>query len=600
MPGSQSREARWRNHVVALLVFVLLGFLFTLPGSVSPGSALLGYPGDNFQHAWFLWHFARAVTLGRNPLYTSLFFYPHRVTLAWSTADPLAGLMALPFSRLAGPVVAYNLSLILQLALAAFFGRLLCLRICRNEAAAFIGGLAFGFSSWMLAQSLGHLSLVTAFPVPLFVLALDHIVRAEHPSWKSGVLLGLALLLAAFAHYNHVVLCLLFGLFWLLADVAVNFTRERFLLLARIWKPLAAAALTFLAGFSPLLWAMVGNRADIPVARGATHLAVFSAGVLGFLVPSWNHILFGHFARSMDPRIFVAGYDGTVYAGIVVLALAGFGFWKGREWKEPWAARAGLLAVIFYFLSLGPKLRLLGHPLEISGPAALFYLLPFAKFASAPARFAAGTALCLAILCSLGAKYLLERKAGQKQRYALAALISALVVCDALTIPFPRSSVTNPGEQYASASASGPAAGDPQTCSLPSALRHGTVLTFPLVTPPYVMKSMWMQISGGGHFALVDGYLSYSPPYVWRDFWNIRILRSLSAIEGMTHAPIDIAADRESAPQTIRKLNLSAVVVYDSPETATAENYVESVFGAGAEREGNCTVFSLAGARNRR
>ncbi len=600
MLGSQSREARWRNHAITLLVFVLLGFLFTLPGSLSPGSALLGYPGDNFQHAWFVWHFARAVTHGRNPLYTSLLFYPHRVTLAWSTSDPLAGLMALPFSLLTGPVVAYNLSLILQLALAAFFGRLLCLRICRNEAAAFIGGLAFGFSSWMLAQSLGHLSLVTAFPVPLFVLALDHIVRAQRPSWKSGVLLGLALLLAAFAHYNQVVLCLLFGLFWLLADLALNFTRERFHLLVRIWKPLAAGALTFLAGFSPLLWAMVGNRADIPVARAATHIDAFSADVLGFLIPSWNHILFGRFAHSMAPRIFVAGYEGTVYAGIVVLALAVFGFWKGRKWKEPWAARAALLAVIFYFLSLGPKLRLLGHPLGVPGPAALFYLLPFAKFVSAPVRFAAGTALCLAILCSLGAKYLLERTAGQKQRYALAAAIAALVVCDALTIPFPRSSVANPGEEYASASVPIPAAREGQSCSLPQPLRYGTVLTFPLVTAPYVMKSMWMQIAGGGHFALVDGYLSYSPPYVWSDFWNIRILRSLSTIEGMVHAPIDIAADRHSAPQTIRQLNLSAIIVYDSPQSAAAETYVENVFGANPVREGNCTVFNLAGARKRR
>lgn len=600
MLGSQSREAHWRNHAITLLVFVLLGFAFTLPGSLAPRSALLGYPGDNFQHAWFLWHFARAVTHGRNPLYTSLFFYPHRVTLAWSTSDPLAGLMALPFSLLAGPVVAYNLSLILQLALAAFFGRLLCLRICRNEAAAFIGGLAFGFSSWMLAQSLGHLSLVTAFPLPLFVLALDHIVRAERPSWKSGVLLGLALLLAAFAHYNQVVLCLFFGLFWLLADLALNFTRERFHLLVRIWKPLAAGALTFLAGFSPLLWAMVGNRADIPVARPATHIDAFSADVLGYLIPSWNHILFGRFARSMAPRIFVAGYEGTVYAGIVVLALAGFGFWKGRKWKEPWAARAALLAVIFYFLSLGPKLRLLGHPLGIPGPAALFYLLPFAKFASAPARFAAGTALCLAILCSLGTKYFLERTTRPRQSCGVAALIAALIVCDSLTIPFPRSSLTNPGSEYASASLPIPVAGEGRSCSLPQPLRHGTVLTFPLVTAPYVMKSMWMQIAGGGHFALVDGYLSYSPSYVWSDFWNIRILRSLSAIEGMIHAPIDIAADRQSAPQTIRQLNLSAIVVYDSPEAAAAETYVENVFGANSEREGDCTVFNLAGARNRR
>src|SRR5690348_11663317 len=128
--------ARWRNHGLTFLIFLALAVVFLLPGSLQPSSALLGYPGDNFQHAWFLWHFATAVSHGHDPFYTRLLFYPTRVTLAWSTSDPIAALMALPLSLAAGPVIAYNLSLIFQLALAAFFGRLLCLRITRNELAA--------------------------------------------------------------------------------------------------------------------------------------------------------------------------------------------------------------------------------------------------------------------------------------------------------------------------------------------------------------------------------------------------------------------------------------------------------------------------------
>jgi hypothetical protein len=596
---------RWRNHAIAFLAFLALGVVFLLPGSLRPSQALLGYPGDNFQHAWFLWHFARAVAQGHDPFYTRLMFYPSRVTLAWSTFDPIAALMALPLSLTVGPVVAYNLSLILQLALAAFCGRLLCLRITRNEPAAFVGGMVFGFSSVLLAQALGHLSLVTAFAFPLFVLALDRILEARNPSWKMGVPLGLALLLAALSHYNYVVACLLFAFFWLLIDAARVFSAGGLRLIARVWKPLAAGAATFAVGFSPLLWMMVGHPAQIPVSRTADHIGVFSADVLGFLIPSWNHILFGRFAYDMDPRIFVAGFEGTVYVGLVVLALAAIGYWTGRKSHEPWATRAALLVAIFYLLSIGPEPRLLGHPLHVPGPAALFYLLPFAKFVSAPARFQVGAVLCLAILCSLGVKFLLDRMARRSRQYFAVAVIVLLVMCDSLTIPFPRSSITNPGdkynpsEKYASASVADPPGDAPETCNVPVKLQHGTVLTFPLVDAPYCLKSMWMQMSDGGRFALIDGYLSYTPPEVWTRLWDVRPVRSLMAIQGLLQAPVDAASDQRAAAAAIRELNLSAIVIYDSPKSAEAEKYVESVFGTKPQREGNCAVFSLGNAKDR-
>jgi hypothetical protein len=585
--GGSARQ----NHVVAFSLCLLLGFAFTLPGSLSPSSSLLGYPGDNFQHAWFLWHFARAVCHAHNPFYTNLLFYPGRVTLAWSTTDPLAGLIALPLSLSAGPAVTYNLSLILQLALAAFFGRLLCLRISRNEPAALIGGVVFGFSPFLLAHALGHLSLVTAFPIPLFVLALDRVFRGN-PSWKRGIPLGLALLLAALAHYNYAVVCALFAFFWLIIEFALNFASEGFHLLARVWKPLAVGAATFLAGFSPLLWIMLGDWASVPASRGPVHLDTFSADVLGFVVPSWNHVFLGHFVSHLNPNLFAAGFEGTVYVGPIVLALAVVGLWKGRLPNSRWATRAALLAAIFYLLSLGPNLRILGHPINVPGPAALFYLLPFARFMSAPARFDVAVALCMAILCSLGVKSLLERSVESSRRCLIVSLIAALVIADYLTVPFPRSSIRDPGSPY-SVGTSEPRPAREQGCSLPPEVRHGTILTFPLVAAPYCLKSMWMQAGASGQFALVEGYLSYTPSYIWRRFWHVRILRSLFAIEGLVRAPIDVAADRASLPATVREFNLSAIVVYDSPQRDAAVDYIQSVFGLQPQRLGTCTLFHL-------
>jgi hypothetical protein len=578
-----------RNHAIAFASCVALGFIFTLPGSLSLNSGLLGYPGDNFQHAWFLWHFARALLHAHNPFYTHLMFYPTRANLAWSTTDPLAGFLALPLSAFAGPVVAYNFSLILQLALAAFCARLLCLRISRNETAAFVGGMLFGFSPYLMAQALQHLSLVTAFPIPLFVLALDRIFSGDSRSWRAGIPLGLALLSAALAHYNYAAICLVFAVLLLAIEIWQRFRDGITLFLARVWKPVAAGAATFIVGFAPMLWMMLGTRSEIPSPRKPGHIEVMSADALGFAIPSWNHAFFGKFARGWNPDLFRAGVEGTVYIGAVVLALAAIGFWKRRETNHAWGIRAAILGIAFWILSLGPRIHVLGHEPRFPGPATLFFDLPFAKFISAPARFDVIVALCLAILSSLAMKYFVESPALRIHRYWMVPLIVALVIADYLTIPFPRASTVDPGKGY-SASRTSPAV---YGCALPPKLQSGTILTFPLLNAPYCLKSMWMQVSDQGRFAMVDGYLSYSPPDVWKPFWSIRILRSLMALEGIYHTPIDTSGDAASAAATIRELNLSAAVVFDSPQRDAGVAYLENVFRVKPERAGTCTIFPL-------
>ena len=576
------RRVALRNHLLIFLFCVLAAAIFTLPASLSPASALLGYPGDNYQHAWFLWYFAKAVASGHNPFYTHLLFYPSRANLAWSTLDPLAGILALPLSLLAGPVIAYNLSLILQLALAAFFARLLCLRICRNETAAIFGGIAFGLGPFLLAHALGHLSLVTAFPIPLYVLALNNLLRKEAPSWKEGILVGLALLLTALAHYNYAVFCILFTAVLLAVDLAL----DGLVLLKRTWLALAVASATFVVTFSPLLVMLLGNRADVPGPRTIEHVTQYSADALGFLIPSWNNVLFGPFAHGLDPRIFVAGFEGTVYAGPILLLLAILGIWKGRVRHPRWAMRAAIAAIFFYLLSLGPKIRILGRLTGIPGPAALLYHFRFARFISVPARFDVIVLLCLAILSAIGLAWCLDSLRRNWHRGALVFTASALLILESLTVPFPKSSIVDPA-------APPDAIGPVQSCALPASIQRGAVLTFPLQQWPYIQKAMWMQLGDRGRYALVDGYLSYVPRDVWHEFYDLPLLRSLMSLQGTYHTPINPAADRPSLPATIRQLNLSTIVVFDSPEHDAAVRYLNATLGHPGLNAGSCTVFAL-------
>ena len=549
----------------------------------------MGYSGDNFQHAWFLWHFARAISHLQNPFYTDLLYYPQRVNLSWSTTDPLAGLIALPLSLIFGPIVAYNVSLVLQLALAAFCARLLCLRICKNEIAALIGGACFGFSAFLMAHSLGHLSLVTAFPIPLYFIALDRLLMRESPGWRDGALLGGAMLLTSLAHYNYTVICAFGTIVVLVVD---TYSRGP-IVLRRSWRALAWGAGIFLAAFAPLLIMLVGNRADIPGPRPFDHVIQYSADVLGFLIPPWNHILFGRFTNHWDLSIFTAGYEGTVYVGPVILLLIAIGIWRGHRESalRRWTLLAATAGASFYLLSLGPALRFFGHQTRIPGPAALLYRIPFLQFVSAPARFQVIVALCCAILVSIAVTVLLGgggRSEARWKQALLVAFVSALLLADLLTIPFAVSSTSDPAWSNDSIATSQPVA-----CRVPPELQHGTLITFPLIHWPYSMKSTWMQVSDQGRYKLVDGYLSYTPDRVWLAYWDNPVLRSLLAIQGEFGSPVPLQTDPQMANIAFRQLDATAIVLFDSPQQDTAAAYISNLLGRAGQRAGSCLVFAL-------
>jgi hypothetical protein len=571
----------FRRELLVFGLFVVVAVVSLLPGSLRPRAALIGVPGDNFQHAWFLWHFARAVTHGQNPFFTDLIFYPNRVNLAWSTTDPLAAVLALPFSLTMGPVGAYNVSLVLQLALAGFFAYLLCLRICGDFFAAVVGGVCFGFSPFLIGEALGHLSLVTAFPIPVYLLALDTLLRRADARWMSGVVTGLALFLTALAHYNYTVFCILLTAVVLCVDLAM----DRSQLAARVWKPLVTAGATFAALFSPLFWMMWANPAGRPRSRGLDLVEQHSAEVLGWIVPSWNHMVLGRYSRAWNEGLFGAGYEGVVYLGPVILVLAAIGVWTGRRENRRWTTRLFVGAMVFWGLSLGPHIRVWGRDSGVPGPGFLFYFSPFGRFISAPARFHVIAMLCFAALAAMGFAYLMRRFAGVR-RSAIAAIICALLLLDLIWVPFPVATSAAAARYRGFAI---PMDG----CAVPADVARSTVLTVPELEWPYPVRAMWMQVGDAARYALADGYVSYGPDSIWDKYWSEPMMRSLRAVQDRDGASPDLAADRASVAGTIRNLNLGAVVVFDFPRRDATVDYLRQTLASEGERQGKCTIFDL-------
>ncbi len=568
-------------HLIAFFVYLALAVIFTLPASLHPTQALLGEGGDNYQHSWRLWAFAKAVIHGHNPFHSDLICYPFGANLVWATLDPLVGMLALPLSLSLGPVLTYNVSLILQLALGAFFARLLFLRVSQHPAAATIGGMIFGFSPFLLSHALAHLSLVTAFPIPLYVLALDKLLEAEKPSWKEGSLLGLALLLVALANYQYTVFCLMFTA----VVLSIDFGLERLGLLKRVWKPLLVSAVTFLVCFSPLLLMMLGDANGSPKPLPIEHAQRYSADLLGFFVPSPLHSFLGQYVRKMPTEFFDSGVEGCVYTGFLALALGAVGFWAARGKQRRWAGRAMVAGILFAALSLGPTVHILGKPAHLRAPAGLLYKVKFARFVREPARISIITTLCVSLLATLGLVFLLNKFQRRRQKSLLIFMVGAGLLLEYITFPFPGSSLVEPARYWVVPKST-------QRCTLPPRIRDCTVLTVPLFHPPHWNKSQWMQMMDGGRYRLVDGYLGmHVPDRVWAEFDQIPIVRFLRT---MPTAPVVPAPDREFADSVVRKLNLCAVVVFDASERPTELNYVREVFRAQESTVGSCAVFEIA------
>lgn len=592
--AGESGTKRWREGAIVFVLYVALAFVFTLPHSIHPTQSLLGRGGDNYLHAWFLWEFARAAAHGQNPFHTSLILYPIGANLAWATTDILGQIMAVPFSLSLGPILTYNFSLVLQLALAAFFARLLCRRVCRDAAAATIGGMVFGFSPFLLAHARGHLSLVTAFPLPVYVLALGRLLEKEKPSWKDGALLGLALALVALANYEYALIFLLFTL----VILAIDFGGVGLPMLKRLWMPLLTSAAVCLLCLAPILLMMLK---DYSVTKPASlqEAASFSADVFGFFLPSPEQSLFGHYVRELPAQFFVGpgGIEGIEFIGFAVLIFAVIGCCVARGSQRRWAGRALVAGLLFALISLGPTIHILGRTFSLlPAPAAPLYKLSVMRFLREPARLSIVTILCASLLASIGLAFTLRKLKVQWKRSVFVCVIGVIVLLEYLPYPFPSSSIVQPARYWVTPKTT-------QRCTLPSTVHDGAVLTIPLDDWWHFNDAMWMQIMDGGRYSLIDGRVSpYIPGQVWDRFIDSTpFLASLhresqSDTSAEVYHPSSSLASSSSgnfAAEIVKQLDLRAVVVFDASERPADVNYVHEFFGTSEKMVGTCAVFEL-------
>ncbi len=148
--------------------------------------------------ALFLWFFqwpATALAHGHNPFYSTALFHPGGINLLAQTSVPGESLPLVPVTWIWGPVASLNVASTVTPALSAFFAFWALGRWVRWTPAAFLGGLLFGFSPFVLSSlAFAHLMTAALMLLPLILVVLDEILlRQRRAPWTAGLALALLL-----------------------------------------------------------------------------------------------------------------------------------------------------------------------------------------------------------------------------------------------------------------------------------------------------------------------------------------------------------------------------------------------------------------------
>lgn len=421
-----SGGARLLRHAPALLGYLALALLFTMPVWTDPAHLLPGEPtSDLADHAWGYHWFARSLADGELPLHTDLVRHPEGGTLFFG--DPLGALLATPLVWTLGLAPAYSLMAVFQLVFAALAAYAVGLRWCGARPAAFVGGTVFAFSSYSLSCLHSGTSgyLVTGL-LPLVLLAVHGALTRGGWRWLLGAGVVAAVTTFATPYYG------LFSVLFTLVLVAVLAARREVEIDVLVGRAGALVGLIAVGAAPTLLairWAMGVPDALVSPASspGWDQATLPRVDLLTFVAP-WDH----HF-----PDMAAEGNSGILHAnslGWIALALAAVAGWRVLAARRWWATLG-----VYGLLMLGPQLTVAGRPLAL-GTLPLY--LPYAllcfpgspmRLVHHPHRMVVWAMLLLGLLAAMGLAHLL-RDRGRRTRWAVGAAVGMAVAAEAMLL----------------------------------------------------------------------------------------------------------------------------------------------------------------------
>lgn len=357
---STHRPSTGRDRLTSSLgiLFLYLVLAVAVFGSAwaNPTNLSVGAAGDPELFMWLLAWVPYSISHGMNPLFTNFVIYPQGANLMWTLIPIVPGLLLSPVMAWFGPVLAYNASMTLALALSAWCGYLATNALVGNRVGALVGGLIFGFSPYMLSHSLGHPNLVICVTPPLALLIVAELfVWQRRPAWQPGLALGL---LAAAQLLTTPEILFSTAFVGALGAVLLMVMAPRQVLghFRHALSGLVVATVVFVPiAALPLAFMFLGPQHVGGVVREQD---IFVTDLLNFVVPTHVMLLDPGALAGLSRAWTGDDAEWNAYIGVPLIALLAF---IAVRWRSiPLVLWSAILGAVIALLSLGPHLHLAG------------------------------------------------------------------------------------------------------------------------------------------------------------------------------------------------------------------------------------------------
>jgi hypothetical protein len=399
------------RRTVIFAFYLGIAVLITWPLVRVMSTELIGHPfGDSYEYVRHIWWIKHALQTGQPIFDQPLLAYPDGLSGGWLWGNPLQSFPAWLLAFIMPLPSAFNLSLLLTLALNGWAVHLLVWHLTGQRMAAMLAGVIFLAAPAFQGQlGAGHTGLLVLWPGVLYVLCLAQ-EETERTS-KSIRWLLLAVVFFVMSLWGNQLL-----LIYLVVPATALFVLMR--LISRDWLGLMRIIGSAVVGGALSLIFLVPvavEQLNLPPQSREGNEVRFSADLLSAVTPSFYHPVFGkleytHRVLGIEP------FERVGYIGILAGVLALLGVWKFRA--AGWWLLLGLIAWVF---SLGPLLKafdqVVAAPIDMAYthvvlPWAALHNLPLLNLSRTPARFNMTLAFALAIMAGYGSAVIFNRLKG--------------------------------------------------------------------------------------------------------------------------------------------------------------------------------------------
>jgi hypothetical protein len=384
--------------------------------------------GDAARFLWFFEWPAYALAHGHDVLYSTWLFHPGGINLLDDTSVVALGTVLAPVTWAFGPVASMDVALTLAPALSALAMFALLRRWVRWTPAALLGGLAYGFSPFVVTElALGQLNIAFLAVPPLIVLVLaDLLVTQRRPPWRNGTALAGLVVVQFFVSTEVLVITVLASIVGTALVVGWAAVARPASVGPRV-RGAARGAGVALGASAVLLAYPMWFLLD-----GPTHLVgpIWSYGATSRYGTTWSSFVSTGGLSYLRPSMLrLGGYQGPVLVGlgylglgVVVAAVAGAVVFRGDR-RLLLFGGVGLVAAV---LSLGP-----GHGYRV--PWDALQHLPWVGDI-VEVRFTLVVTLCVAVMAGLAVDHAHARLVERAPSWALPASWTVAAVVLAPTV----------------------------------------------------------------------------------------------------------------------------------------------------------------------